>query len=246
MVVDLPPADLYIATGDMIPNFMTIDFRTGSRFVTWAPNDHILGQEKKMPMPAGVPIGRHIDPVRESDMQGQWVDQLVKQGGYRAHMGSPDAQVVCVRGNHDFVDLAPLFGGRVWEVPDGVPRRETHSVMLDDLGIRVGGVRGINRMIGEWSDELLEEDFNLRARALPDDLDILISHSPPNGMMDNIQTDRFNYGSQALRSYVTRRVYSDRQLRGCFFGHLHESNGSKVIGPTLFSNAATTFLIHDI
>lgn len=257
----LPKADLYICTGDMMPNFPLIKYEVDKwrrdGIVTWDPNAHLLGGDSE-PEPNGTYCGRRVDPIREAGMQGGWLSLENRKGGLRRWFANPSAPVVIVRGNHCFTDLSEGFqGGPVWEVSSD-PTRTTEI-----LGLKFGGCRGINYIIGEWSDELLDlgqtgpqrtPSFNKISPPagswenvishLPSDIDVLVTHAPPKGILD---VDGVSYGSKAIRRYIDQQLYDEnRRLRAHFFGHIHGNHGSKNDGGILFSNAATTHIVYEI
>lgn len=234
----LPSADLYVVTGDMLPNFpllrIEVDKWRRDGIVTYDPYGHLIG--KPQGRPQGVYAGRQIIREREETLQRMWCAQQP----FRRETGlSDDAPVIAVKGNHDFIPLSDWIGGDVWEA-DEDPTRTTQI-----LGMTVGGHRGINFICGEWDDELCRAEFDERSRRLPDDLDILVTHSPPHGIMD---TEDQSYGSYALASYVNRRMLGNhpKPLRGHFFGHVHDAFGVEHHGDTLFSNASTTVNLVEI
>jgi Icc-related predicted phosphoesterase len=224
----LPQADLYLVTGDMLPNYPLLrvlkDSMSPDGIVTIDP----LDQEAitKLPRNSQV-ICREVNEQREIKLQNEWINQ----NPFRKLTGlSESAPVVTVRGNHDFVGLKNWIGANVWEVD----LDSTQTVSM--LGLKIGGVRGINYMMGEWSDELSREEFDKRVEQLPFDIDILISHSPAFGILDS--TER--YGSPSLASWINKRLHQKNKFTGHFFGHVHESHGVRELGGALFSNAATT------
>lgn len=237
----LPKADLYVCTGDMLPNFPLLTFqvdkwkRDGIRH--WRANMHILGDSA--PRPGGYYMDRKLEPAVETRLQQRWIKEVLKS--YRDCFASPDSPVVCVRGNHDFTDLAEAFGGDVWEV--GVDP----SLTTEKCGLKVGGCRGINYIGGEWSDEMRDDDWRDIVAQLPTDLELLITHAPPAGMMDSYQGQfAEHWGSKALNSYLNERMYVWGKLKAHFFGHIHEAHGSKKEASIIFSNAATTHIVYEL
>lgn len=229
----LPSADVYVCSGDMLPNFPNLIYEVG-------PDRHreVLTPNDPRPALVGEPIDRRIVPEQEVRLQTRWIHNI---GSYRTLLGSPDAPVICVRGNHDFIDIANMFdGGPVYEFHTG-------QEVFEVAGLRWGGCRGINYIEGEWSDELRFEQTE-RFLQLPKDIDCLVTHPPPFGILDRAHD---NYGVQALRNYVMRHVYKEEdsgygRLRAHFFGHVHEARGTRNEDGILFSNAATTFIASEI
>lgn len=75
------------------------------------------------------------------------------------------------------------------------------------------------------TEEKLAEKWAL----IPDDVDILVTHSPPNGMRDEFDevtkwgTKQFNGGSLSLQKRIMNIVRPKKRLLVC--GHIHESYG---------------------
>jgi Icc-related predicted phosphoesterase len=212
----LPEADLYVCTGDMLPNFPVLNTRGG----------------------IGRTLGRWIiNPDNEKQKQEEWIQKV---GSISNIFGTPDAPVVVVRGNHDFTDLAPLFSGsKVYEIGNDA------SVAHEVIGLRIGGCRGIPYIVGFWSDELSDADFDDRVRKLPNDLDLIVTHSPPQGCLDQFPPG-VSLGSRALAGHLLRSNIIGRAPRAVMFGHIHESCGKGYYGSTVVSNAATTVNVIEI
>lgn len=205
----LPKGDLYVCTGDMLPDF------------------HVYGPVK--------------DELLMGDAQRGWADGTPS---IREAMGNPDAPVVCVRGNHDFIPLEILFrGGPTYEInhPDDV---------YDLLGLRIGGCRGINYICGFWSDELRAPDFDRVSSKIPLDLDVLVTHTPPWGILDKWEhyaPGGGHLGSEAISRHLTRCQYEGKMPKAHLFGHIHESNGyNRETDGIIFSNAATTINVVEL
>ena len=186
----LPWADMYISTGDHLPN---------TKAVLW-----------QLP-----------------DLEKQNQDEYIKNNHHKwaAMFGNPDAPIVMVRGNHSFTDEAGLFQahkGPVHEFKD--------PDMITVLGIKLGGFRGVPPINNMWADEMSENEIDFRISQLYN-LDILITHGPPAGVMDN------GYGSKAIAEYI-RRQYNPK-FTHCF-GHVHEANGMRPKNGVNYSNAATS------
>ncbi len=215
---DLPEADLYVCTGDMYDNYP------------------VINRDRRGPM------GRYsIHPAREIELQLADARVFVGSGGFRQRLGSPNAPIVCVRGNHDFTDLAPLFEGcnLVHEFID--------NEVVEVLGLRITGHRGIPRIFGTWSDEVTRSLLMERVRCM-ESCDLFLTHYPPSGMIDyEIIRGRIeSYGLEGMLEELEARM----GVRGIHcFGHIHGCGGvvkemgpGSIIGGTgplrIYSNAA--------
>ena len=108
-------------------------------------------------------------------------------------------------------------------------------------GLKIGGVRGVKYHRGRWSDELDAAEFDARVRRLPPDLDVLLTHAPPEGILDAIPGE--SIGSPSLRGYVARHDPAAPPLKAHLFGHIHEAKGRLELGGTVFSNAASCWRV---
>lgn len=134
-----------------------------------------------------------------------------------------------VGGNHDYVSLADLL------VEVGYPAQNItlQGVVVD--GVRFAGFREIPYIRGEWNGETHRTDI----AAIVVDLfsnppDILVTHAPPAGILDNGHTP----GIEAITSLLT---YSDHNVKVHLFGHIHEDGGKIVeeMGIRFFNSAGT-------
>eukprot|EP01084_Bolivina_argentea_P063619 116119_1 len=77
---------------------------------------------------------------------------------------------------------------------------------------------------------------------IDDDVDILITHVPPQGVMDKANAGRI--GSYSLLMNIKNRIKPIMHI----FGHIHHCNGMKYIKncDTLFVNTATKIKIFDV
>lgn len=66
---------------------------------------------------------------------------------------------------------------------------------------------------------------------IPENTDILITHTPPFGILDF--DDNINYGSEELLSRI-----SVVRPRLHLFGHIHSQHGTTTLNGTTFSNGA--------
>lgn len=212
----LPEADIYICTGDMLLNFPTV-FKSSIGF------HRVIIPEKEYKLQTEHFINEYAD--------GKFRDKFLK---------TSDAPVICLRGNHDFVNLHGLFGGEVYEI-------HTPLDTFDILGKRFGGFRGIPYIAGEWADELHEPDLRDLTDKLSYDLDVVVTHAPPLNVMDEF--DGMKLGIPSLSGYATKWLINnneDRELTMCF-GHIHgQGPATQKKGVVTFSNAATGYNILEI
>lgn len=247
----LPEADVYVLSGDMLPNFPNLTMRHwtggpygGSQVTDYMPYDEAL----KLNEQGWRWHTRKIVPEIEFERQNKWLLDLE-----RSHSGTfkrtlrewllPDScldhPVVIVKGNHDFTNIGHFFArgwGNTYEITDDP------SQSFNILGLKWGGCRGVNFMVGEWSDELEHSAWQEATQRLPTDLDVLVTHSPPEGILDEYYGEHI--GSGHLARYVGLKNHG---LKLNCFGHVHNQGGKvEETGGCLFSNAATTVNVFDL
>lgn len=214
---------MYVCTGDVMDNYPVVDKHRD-------PWDIMGGSNWR------------ISPMNENIRQGEAVKHFVKEGGFRRFLGSPDAPILCVRGNHDFIDIGRLFEGcnLVHEFVD--------NEVIEVLGLRACGHRGIPYIYGSWNDEVSRPDLLDRVRAIPDNIDLLLTHYPPSLVLDmEVHGSRgavTAYGLEGMSGIVFNKLNPNGVH---MFGHIHGSGGRmEKVDDMVFSNAATTFNVVEV
>jgi Icc-related predicted phosphoesterase len=176
-------------------------------------------------------VGDEVVYVIQQELQER---ELNKTGSLRKFLGSSDAPVVVVRGNHDYVDFAPFFGGECFEITEDPTR------FIEYCGFRIGGFRGVPP-VWKWNDLLGPQQMQQRLESLPE-VDILVTHGPPKHILADI------FGSKEYLEWLhAKHTYRDWLPKLCCFGHIHEVGGHKAnhFG-VLFSNASLKYNIIDL
>lgn len=238
---ELPEADVYVCTGDMYPNFPTTI-------------------EEPSPHPYhGPTFYQGILRSHEVAQQTEWASRFAAAGGMRACMKSPDAPVLLVPGNHDFIPLAGMFVG--CEV---VHEFEDNELVEID-GITFTGHVGIPYIYGGWNHEVHKDELLDRVRGMPK-AHVFLTHYAPGGILDyEWKSDRrVEFGlsgmvpilwskghesplSEELEFSDQPLAYEEDMFRALHcFGHIHGSGGNVVDHSGFrFSNAATTINVID-
>jgi Icc-related predicted phosphoesterase len=128
----------------------------------------------------------------------------------------PHARKVVVAGNHDFLfERNPALARELI----------THAEYLQDRALVVGGVRFYGT---PWQPRFFDWAFNLdrgeplrhKWSLIPADVDVLITHGPPEGILDRtVRGERA--GDRDLRERVEQLA-----PRVHLFGHIHEAYGT--------------------
>lgn len=123
--------------------------------------------------------------------------------------------LVSIGGNHDYTSLADLvriFGGKAYDLSEGPAKI---------AGMTFAGFREIPWIIGEWNGE--SHDFSGLVRtAIGADPDILVTHAPPDGILDS---RKYPSGIPGLAMALK---YQDHRIKHHFFGHIHENGGKSI------------------
>ena len=144
--------------------------------------------------------------------------------------------LVCVPGNHDYADLAGILaqhGAKTWDVTKGP---------VEIGGLVFSGLREVPWMAGEWAGEA--HDFRGPVdRAMAADPHVLLTHSPPMGVLDLSAGKGGRAGIPYLTSYLSWRPH---RVRLVLMGHIHEQPGVVEEMGIVFSNAAQTARIIEV
>lgn len=126
-----------------------------------------------------------------------------------------------IPGNHDL----PAF-------PDEPAFADNLDGAVGDLvGLKIGGVGGSGEPFG-FPNEWTEAQGRAKLAKLPDDLDLLVCHTPPR---DTILSRLFHNQDIAGSAAVYEKVERARGFFAC--GHIHESAGVLRLGDCLCVNA---------
>lgn len=137
---------------------------------------------------------------------------------------------ICVAGNHDM-----LFDTSGFHARSLVP----HNVKyLEDSGITLMGYNfygsPVQSPFFNWGFMKPESKLKQHWEAIPDDVDVLITHAPAYGILDSMLIKDDKLGSPSLTEEILNRVKP--LVHVC--GHIHSGHGYKVVNNTTFINAS--------
>lgn len=118
----------------------------------------------------------------------------------------PYRHKIFICGNHDDC----LYGANIDGLDDNVH-------YLCNSGIEIDGLKfyGVPMFMGDCITDRQSRNYAL----IPEDTDILITHSPAYGILDF--DDGINYGSEE----ILERLTALHQLKAHLFGHIHTQHG---------------------
>ena len=130
----------------------------------------------------------------------------------------PHPHKIFICGNHDEC----LYGAKIDGLDDNVH-------YLCNSGIEIDGVKFYG--VPMFMADCISERQNRHYAAIQSDTDVLVTHTPPYGILDF--DDNIHYGSEDL---LQRVVEVSPRLH--LFGHIHRQHGTTDNGITRFSNGA--------
>ncbi len=140
-----------------------------------------------------------------------------------------------IAGNHDWMFQKDPERARLLLPPD--------VNYLQDSGVTIDGVKFWGSpwqpAFCDWAFNLPRESLAAKWALIPTDIDVLVTHTPPYGIMDQVG-DGPHLGCAALRARVSDQLALNLHV----FGHIHDSHGfayePKEYGTTTkFVNAAS-------
>jgi len=137
---------------------------------------------------------------------------------------------IFIAGNHDWLfERANLRAREV--VPDNVIYLEDEEVVID--GVKFYGTP-VQKPFCNWAFNKPEGRLVSHWQAIPDNTDVLITHSPPYSIGDYVPWNRTHHGSPSLYKEIVERI---KPKIHCF-GHIHEGYGIKHFKDIIFINAS--------
>ena len=136
---------------------------------------------------------------------------------------------ILISGNHDF-----FFEKNKKDLKSMIPN---NIIYLENEGISIKGLHiwGSPHTPGNgnWAFNLERgRGIRIKWNLIPANTDILVTHTPPYGILDESKTYR-NIGCEELLKKIV-----DIKPKLHLFGHVHDDYGKKQIGETLFVNSA--------
>ena len=125
---------------------------------------------------------------------------------------------IFIAGNHDDC----LFGANIDGLPENCFYLCNSSVTIDS--IKFYGVP-------MFMEDAMSGDYDRNIQKIPDDTDILITHQPPNGILDC--SGNIHYGDSNLLQMVLKS-----KPKFHLFGHIHKAYGIEKSEHTIFVNAS--------
>ena len=135
---------------------------------------------------------------------------------------------ILIGGNHDFIPFK-----RKEEflkmIPSNIIYLENSGIVLD--GYNIWGSPNVLDL-PDWAFSSSEEELKIIYKKIPKNTDILITHQPPFGILDNSSMHN-DLGSRTLLKRV-----KELSIKINIFGHIHHSQGTEIIDGKIFANTS--------
>jgi Icc-related predicted phosphoesterase len=151
--------------------------------------------------------------------------------------GLPHRKKCFVAGNHDWLFETDNRRARLLLA-------DSKIVYLQDSSVEIEGMKIYG---SPWQPRFFDWAFNLNRGAelaekwamIPDDIDILVTHGPPNGILDEVPRQwGIDYtGCEELRKRV-ETIAAKGRLKLHVFGHIHCGHGTRDQFGVRFVNAS--------
>lgn len=172
-----------------------------------------------------------VDAVKQADALKK-LDERLSGFAYK--------HILFVSGNHDWI----------FELNKNARKILKKIIYLEDESIELEGLKFYG---SPWQPEFCGWAFNLPRKGqelkskwdkIPLDTDVLITHSPPYGFLDQIEPTAGAWNGSHNTEHLGCELLGDQITSGRIrprihaFGHIHGSYGNQQVGKTLFVNAA--------
>lgn len=209
---DVPACDVLVIAGDVAPDFH--------------------GHGTSQPVRPGSKTFQHVYDKGEA-AQANWLNTNFRDW-LMDIIGHHGCEVVGIAGNHDFV-----FERRL--EPRDLPWTYLRDAESHVAGLSFYGVPWCPKL-GRWAFYADERRLRLAYAAVPENIDVLISHSPPYGYGDTVpETSPFGMPGETLHvgTHQLTDILKEKKPRAVVSGHIHEGRGRhEYAGHTVVYNVA--------
>lgn len=164
---------------------------------------------------------------------GKDINEIIRFNKWLENVPVPAERRFVVAGNHDMMfDEHHISSGP--QEAARARRHLTNCVYVEDEEVTV---RGVKFYFSPWTPEFFGWGFNAARgeeiskfwKLIPNDTDVLVTHGPPYGILDQITPDKSDHlGCEDLNVRVAQ-IWPKYHI----FGHIHGSRGMEHYGPPL-------------
>lgn len=172
---------------------------------------------------------------------GRSINEVTKYATWLATHSHKYKKIIQIAGNHDW-----QFENTRLLAEEILCNNVSNLVYLHDSEYIFDGIKFYGY---PWQPEFCNWAFNLKrgsdkmqavVGAIPDDVDVLVTHGPPYGTLDFVYYDKMNVGCLDLSKRLDEVVPMVH-----VFGHIHETYGVAMRGETMCVNPSICNLGYD-
>lgn len=156
------------------------------------------------------------------------IEAIVDFNDWLGTLPFPRDRILVIAGNHDL---------SFERTPELVEPLLTNCTYLRDSGVEIDGLSFYGSpwvpKFGNWAFMLEHNQINRRWTCMPDGIDVLITHGPPHGILDEVEGDG-SVGCKHLRAWLQK----NESVKLHVAGHLHEAYGVLKLPNRTYVNAA--------
>jgi Icc-related predicted phosphoesterase len=158
---------------------------------------------------------------------------------FRWFSNLPFSHKIMISGNHDFI-----FEKQGLLIKDILKSEFPNIIYLQDSGVEIKGLKfwgsPVTPRFFDWAfnrDEDIQNHWDL----IPEDTDVLITHGPPYGILDQTHS-----GLRVGCPRLIKKIKELKNLKLHIFGHIHEASGTETFDSVQFINASTLNLNYEV
>ncbi len=160
------------------------------------------------------------------------IEELKKFNDYLGSIKQNYRIIFYTSGNHD----------KIFEKePKLAKKLLTNAIVLNDKsfvfeGIKFYGTPSQPEFANWYFNHSLEERI-IKYAAIPDDTNVLLTHCPPEGILDLVSSIAYSAGERVGCSRLRWEIENRIKPQLHCYGHIYENNGIKEINGIKYSNA---------
>lgn len=173
-----------------------------------------------------LPEGQVLIIAGDSTMNGT-VNEMCWLRSWLMKQAEKFPYIIWVAGNHD----------RLFKTNYNLAKsliEESGAIYLEDSEVKIGGLRfygspwtsGLEGYKSHWAFAKLRTELLDIWKKIPEGLDVLITHMPPWGILDEV-IDKYDNITR-FGCYDLRHIIKKRKPKIHIFGHIHWSGGKSV------------------
>ena len=141
---------------------------------------------------------------------------------------------IFIAGNHDWF----FSDSYLSDIQDFLDEKYPDIIYLFNNSVEIEGIKiwgsPYSLPFFNWAFNVPEEKLDFYFKLIPNDTDIIVSHTPPYGILDFAIRDQEHTGSKSLVKHINRV-----KPKINVFGHIHEDYGVVIEDGVTYVNAST-------